>query len=294
MARMRYRTMQTAAAEIFYRETVPRVVKGQLPIVLLHGFPSSSHQYSGLMQRLGTEFHMVAPDYPGFGQTRDLSPPGSFVYSFESISRTIEEFIDKLGLERFVLYVFDFGAPVGFRIAARRPDLIAGIIVQNANAYEAGLSDAARHLVSIQKHDEVGVKELEGLLTLEGTKFQYFTGVADPEAISPDGYTMDQCYLDMPGRKAHLIDLLLDYKSNVDAYPGWQEWLRRALPPAQILWGRKDPLFLEAGARAYLVDLPHAEFHLFDTGHFALEECLDTIAPLVAGFVNRVSMSVAA
>ncbi len=287
MAFMRYRTMNTAAAEIFYRETVPEVLEGRPPILLLHGFPSSSHQYSGLMERLAREFHMIAPDYPGFGQSRDVSPPGAFVYSFENISRTIEEFIDKLRLERFVLYVFDFGAPVGFRIAARRPDLIAGVIVQNANAYEAGLSDAARHLVSIPRHDEAGLKELDGLLTLEGTKFQYFTGVADPESISPDGYTLDQLYLDLPGRKAHLIDLLLDYKSNVDAYPVWQEWLRQASPPAQILWGRNDPLFVEAGARAYLTDLPNAELHLFDTGHFALEDRLDGIAPLVAGFVNR-------
>ncbi|ATU94353.1 alpha/beta hydrolase [Phyllobacterium zundukense] len=287
MALIRYRTMNTAAAEIFYRETVPEVVEGRPPILLLHGFPSSSHQYSGLMHRLGREFHMIAPDYPGFGQSRDVSPPGAFVYSFENISRTIEEFIDKLSLERFVLYVFDFGAPVGFRIAARRPDLIAGVIIQNANAYEAGLSDAARRLVSIPRHDEAGLKELDGLLTLEGTKFQYFTGVADPESISPDGYTLDQLYLDLPGRKAHLIDLLLDYKSNVDAYPVWQEWLWQASLPAQILWGRNDPFFVEAGARAYLTDLPNAELHLFDTGHFALEERLDAIAPLVAGFVNR-------
>ena len=142
MTLMRYRTMNTAAAEIFYRETVPEAVDGQPSILLLHGFPSSSHQYSGLMRWLGKEFHLVAPDYPGFGQTRDLLPAGGFVHSFENISRAIEEFIDKLGLERFVLYVFDFGAPVGFRIAARRPELIAGVIVQNANAYEVGLSDA--------------------------------------------------------------------------------------------------------------------------------------------------------
>lgn len=287
MTFMRYRTMNTAAAEIFYRETLPEVVEGQPPILLLHGFPSSSYQYSGLMQHLGKQFRMVAPDYPGFGQSRDLLPPGGFTYNFENLSRTIEEFIDKLGLERFVLYVFDFGAPIGFRIAARRPDLIAGVIIQNANAYEAGLSDAARHFVSIQKADDAGLKELDGLLTLEGTKFQYFTGVSDPAAISPDGYTLDQHYLDLPGRKTRLIDLLLDYKSNVEAYPAWQAWFRRASPPAQILWGRKDPLFLEAGARAYLSDLPNAELHLFDTGHFALEECLDTIAPLVAGFVKR-------
>ncbi|OOG76321.1 alpha/beta hydrolase [Sinorhizobium sp. A49] len=292
MTRMRYRTIKTAGAEIFYRETVPEAAQSQPSILLLHGFPSSSQQYSGLMQRLGKEFHMIAPDYPGFGQTRDLSPVSDFLFSFDNISRSIEEFIDKLGLERFVLYVFDFGAPVGFRIAARRPDLIAGIIVQNANAYAAGLSDAARHLVSIQKHDEAGRKELDGLLTLEGTRFQYFTGVADPEAISPDGYNLDQCYLDLPGRKANLIELLLDYKSNVESYPTWQEWFRLASPPAQILWGRKDPLFLEAGALAYLKDLPNAELHLFDTGHFALEECLDAIAPLVAGFANRLAKSV--
>lgn len=293
MARIRYRTVNSADAEIFYRETIPSPeADSKPPILLLHGFASSSHQYAGLMRSLGNAFHTIAPDYPGFGQSRDLLPPGGFEYSFENLSRTIEAFIDALGLKRLVLYAFDFGAPVGFRIAVRRPDLIAGIIIQNANAYEVGLSDAARHLVSIKRHDEAGVRELEGLLTFEGTKFQYLTGVSDPEAISPDGYTLDQHYIDLPGRKAHLIDLLLDYGSNVAAYPAWQQWFLRASPPAQILWGRNDPLFLEAGARAYLADLPNAEFHLFDTGHFALEERLDTIAPLVAGFVNRLPRDV--
>ncbi len=231
---------------------------------------------------------MIAPDYPGFGQTQ-IAPSGddTFDFSFQSLSRVIEDFIDALSLGSFVLYAFDFGGPVGFRIAARRPELIAGLIIQNANAYEAGLSDAAWHFAMLDGRDDAGTKEFEGLLSLDGIKFQYLTGVADTGFISPDGYMLDQHYLERQEHKAAMLSLLRDYKTNLAEYPIWQDWLRRQRPPAQILWGQHDPLFIEAGAQAYLTDLPDAELHIFDTGHFALEECVDEIAPLIAEFIGR-------
>lgn len=293
MARIRHRSITVGATSIFYRETVPlRANAGQHPILLLHGFPSSSHQFRGMMQALGHEFRMIAPDCPGFGQTQIKAGEESrFEYSFENLSCVIEEFIDTLDLGPFLLYAFDFGGPVGFRIAVRRPELIAGLIIQNANAYDAGLSEGARHFANIDGHDVAGVRALERLMSLDGIKFQYLTGVSDPETIAPDSYMLDQHYLEPVERKAAMMALLLDYKTNLAEYPAWQDWLRRHLPPAQILWGRNDPLFTEAGARAYLADLPHAEFQLFDTGHFALEECLGEIAPLVAGFARRIGQS---
>lgn len=291
MARILHRTIKVGTVDIFYRETLPRILIPDRPLILLlHGFPSSSHQYRSLMEKLGDDYRMIAPDYPGFGQTHIV--PGSeiaFDYSFQNLSQVIEEFIDALGLGSFVLYAFDFGGPIGFRIAARRPELIAGLIIQNANAYEVGLSDAAWHFTMIDGRDHAGIKELGGQLSLDGIKSQYLTGVSDPESIAPDGYMLDQHYLEQPEHRAAMISLLRDYKTNLAEYPIWQDWLRRQRPPAQVLWGRNDPLFIEAGAQAYLADLPDAELHVFDTGHFALEECKDEIAPLIAEFVTRLS-----
>lgn len=293
MAHIRHRSIKVGATSIFYRETLPQIaVAGQPPILLLHGFPSSSHQFSGLMQALGQEFRMIAPDYPGFGQSQIMAGEESrFEYSFENLSCVIEAFIDALDVGPFLLYAFDFGGPVGFRIAMRRPELIAGLIIQNANAYEAGLSEGARHFAMIDGRDVEGVRALERLYSPDGIRFQYLTGVSDPDLIAPDGYMLDQHYLEPVERKAAMMALLLDYKTNLAEYPAWQDWLRRHLPPAQILWGRNDPLFTEAGARAYLADLPHAEFQLFNTRHFALEDCLGEIAPLVGGFARRISQS---
>ena len=290
MARIRHRSIKVGATSIFYRETVPeRTADTHPPILLLHGFPSTSHQFRGLMRALGHEFRMIAPDYPGFGETEVMYGEGSrFEFSFENLSRAIEEFIDSLNLGPFLLYAFDFGGPVGYRIATRRPELIAGLIVQNANAYDAGLSDDARHFANIESSDVEGVRALEGLMSLEGIKFQYLTGVSDAEMIAPDSYVLDHHYLEQTDRKAAMMALLLDYKTNLAEYPAWQEWLRTHLPPALILWGRNDPLFTEVGARAYLADLPHAEIHLFDTGHFALEERLGEMAPLIEAFARGI------
>lgn len=264
-----------AGAQVFYRETGPA---HGIPVLLLHGFPSSSHQFRRLMDALGSEYRLIAPDYPGFGHTQ---VPDDFTCTFERLTDVIEAFVLAKGLERLVLYAFDFGGPVGFRLACRQPQRIAGFIIQNANAYDEGLSPLARDTMHSSPEG------LRDLFTLTVTRSQYETGAGRRELLSPDGWTLDQHFLDLPGRQRALGSLILDYPSNVRQYPEWQEWLRAHRPPALILWGRGDVFFTEAGARAYLRDLPQAELHLFDTGHFALEECLPAIAPLIADFLKR-------
>ncbi len=275
--------------EIFYRETHPiAAASPSPPVLLLHGFPSTSHQYRALMERLGGNFRMIAPDYPGFGQSTapvSKSDGGTFEYTFDNLSRAIEAFIDMLGLTRVILYIFDFGAPVGMRIASRRPELIAGLIIQNGNCYDAGLSEAAKRLMSARPDDPAVTAELAGLLTVEGVRFQYVTGASRPERIAPDNYELDFHYIEQPGRRQPQLDLLLDYKSNLPLYPQWQEWLRANVPPALIVWGKNDPFFTPAGAQAYLEDLPSAHLQFLDTGHFALEECLPQIATLIGDFL---------
>ncbi|MBB4228756.1 alpha/beta fold hydrolase [Rhizobium mongolense] len=286
---MTYRRLAVEDTEIFYRETHPKdAASTSPPILLLHGFPSTSHQYRALMERLGGSFRMIAPDYPGFGQsTAPVSNKegGTFEYSFDNLSRAIEAFIDTLGLTRVILYIFDFGAPVGMRIATRRPELIAGLIIQNGNCYDAGLSEAAKRLMSARPEDPAVTAELSGLLTAEGVRFQYLTGTSRPERIMPDNYDLDLHYIEQPGRKQPQLDLLLDYKSNLPLYPQWQEWLRANVPPALIVWGKNDPFFTPAGAQAYLDDLPNAHLQFLETGHFALEECLPQVASLIGQFL---------
>jgi pimeloyl-ACP methyl ester carboxylesterase len=278
----RHRFIEVDGVRIFCREAGP---PDGLPLLLLHGFPSASHQFVRLIDALADRHRVVALDYPGFGHTE--APP-SFTYTFDRLTDVVEGFVDRIGLESFVMYVFDFGAPVGFRLATRHPDRIAGLIVQNGNAYEEGLSDAARDFIALRPETPGAEETIRALLTLEGTRSQYLTGVRDPEAISPDGWTLDQHFLDLPGRKASQVALAFDYHSNVELYPTWQGWLREHRPPTLLVWGRNDPFFTERGARAYLRDLPDAELHLFETGHFALEEDLPEIAPLIARFLSRI------
>ncbi|RAX40312.1 alpha/beta fold hydrolase [Rhizobium tropici] len=290
-----HRRLAVGDMEIFYRETHPKdVASPSPPILLLHGFPSTSHQYRALMERIGGNVRMIAPDYPGFGQSTasvSKNDGGTFEYTFENLSRAIEAFIDDLGLTRVILYIFDFGVPVGMRIASRRPELIAGLIIQNGNCYDAGLSEAARRLMSARPDDAAVTAELEGLLTAEGVRFQYLTGASRPERIAPDNYELDFHYIEQAGRKQPQLDLLFDYRSNLPLYPQWQEWLRANVPPALIVWGKNDPFFTPAGAQAYLEDLPRAHLQFLDTGHFALEECLPQVASLIdhflAGFNTR-------
>ncbi|MEV0195189.1 alpha/beta hydrolase [Nonomuraea sp. NPDC050691] len=283
VTRIVHRRVDVDGVEVFYRESLPE--RADAPVLLLlHGFPSASHQFRRLMDTLGSRYRLIAPDYPGFGHTR---APEDFVYSFDRLADVTEGFVRALGLSRFVMYVFDFGAPVGFRLAERHPEWIAGLVVQNGNAYEEGLSQGAREFVALRPETEGAEETIRGLLTLEGTRGQYETGTRDPELLAPDGWTLDQHFLDQPGRKEAQVALAFDYHSNVERYPAWQAWLRKHTPPALIVWGRDDMFFPEPGALAYLRDLPGAELHLLDTGHFALEDKLPEIAPLIAGFLDR-------
>jgi pimeloyl-ACP methyl ester carboxylesterase len=277
-----HRFVDVDGVRVFYREAGPPDAP---TLLLLHGFPSASHQYRRLIDALGDRYHLIAPDYPGFGHTE---APAAFAYSFDRLADVVEGFVERMGLAPFAMYVFDFGAPVGFRLATRHPEWIAGLVVQNGNAYEEGLSEQARGFIALRPDTEGAEETVRGLLTLEGTRSQYIGGTSDPEAIAPDGWTLDQHFLDLPGRKEAQVALAFDYHSNVERYPEWQAWLREHRPPTLIAWGVNDMFFPEPGARAYLRDLPDAELRLFDTGHFALEEKLPEIAPLIASFLDRI------
>ncbi|MFD0684158.1 alpha/beta fold hydrolase [Actinomadura fibrosa] len=289
IARTLHRHIDVDGVRVFYRESVPETADAPV-LLLLHGFPSASHQFRRLIDALGARYRLIAPDYPGFGHS-DVPEPastgGTFAYTFDGLADIVEGFVERLRLDRFAMYVFDFGAPVGFRLAQRHPGRITGLVVQNGNAYEEGLSPMARDLVALRPEDEGAEQRIRDLLTLPSTRGQYEGGTGDPELVAPDGWTLDQHFLDLPGRTRPQIDLIFDYRSNVERYPAWQAWLREHTPPALIVWGRNDMFFPEPGARAYLRDLPDAELHLFDTGHFALEERLPEIAPLIAGFLDR-------
>lgn len=268
---VRHAFLDVDGVRVFYRETGPA---DALPVLLLHGFPSGSHQYRRLMDALGDRHRLIAPDYPGFGHTET---PTGFTYTFDRLADVVEGFVERLGLTRFVLYAFDFGGPVGFRLATRHPDWIAGLIVQNANAYDEGLSDLARQLIP---------HPTEELFSLPVTRGQYEGGVIDVSLIAPDGWTLDQHFLDLPGRKEAQLALARNYGANVELYPVWQAWLREHRPRTLIVWGRGDAFFPEPGAHAYLNDLPDAELHVLDTGHFALEDKLAEIAPLIDRFLK--------
>ena len=251
---------------VFYRAAGPP----DAPVLLLlHGFPSGSHQFRRLIDALGTRYRLVAPDYPGFGHTE---APTDFAYSFDALADVVEGFVTAIGLDRFVLYAFDFGGPVGLRVAERHPERIAGLVIQNANAYDEGLSEAARQTVSVRPGDPGAEERVRELLTLPVTRSQYEGGTVDPALVSPDGWTLDQHHLDRPGRDAAQIALALDYHTNVERYPAW---------------GRNDPFFPEPGAHAYRRDVPDAEVHVFETGHFALEDQLPAMAPIIADFLDR-------
>lgn len=277
-----HRQIKVNGLNIFYREAGPADAP---TLLLLHGFPSSSRQYVKLMEALADRYHLVAPDYPGFGLS-DAPPAAEFGYSFDRLADVVEGFCEALGLSRFVAYLFDFGAPVGLRIAERHPEWIAGLVIQNGNAYEDGLSAMARDLVALKPGRPGAEEAVMGILTAEVTRMQYEGGAREPERIAPEGWLLDQHFLDLPGRKAIQVDLALDYHRNVERYPAWQAWLRQHQPPALIVWGRNDAFFPAAGAEAYLRDLPDAELHLLDTGHFATATHTAQIAGLISTFLD--------
>lgn len=282
----RHRTATVDGLEIFYREAGPADAP---TLLLLHGFPAASHQYSALIQRLADEFHLLAPDYPGFGYSSapaSSNAGGDFAYTFDHLAEVTEHFLVALGVRHFFLYVFDFGAPVGYRIATRHPDWIRGVIAQNGNAYEAGLGPQMQPAVKYWA-DRSGMEAtIRGALALPATRAQHTDGAADPEQIDPDHWLLDQYWLDVPGRAQIMLDLLYDYQANVALYPVWQRWLRQSHPPLLLPWGRHDQFFPEAGARAYLADVPDAELHLLDGGHFILDEYLDPVAALIRAFIR--------
>jgi pimeloyl-ACP methyl ester carboxylesterase len=277
---MIYRTITVNGSEVFYREGGDSSAP---TLLLLHGFPSSSAQYEQLMQRLASSCHVIAPDYPGFGQSPELSGTSTF----DRLADVTDAFVQAKGLDRFSLYMFDFGSPVGFRIATRDPERVQGLILQNGNAYEAGLGPGMKALEPYWTDRAANEAAIREFLTLEATRAQYVDGVAEPVRVNPDLWELDQRYLELPGRDQVMLDLLYDYQNNIRLYSAWQEYLRTYKPPALLPWGRNDAFFPPDGARAYLDDLPHAQLHLLDTGHFATATHSAEIADLIGAFIER-------
>lgn len=272
--------------EVFYREAGP---KDAPTIVLLHGFPSSSHMFRELIPRLADRFHVIAPDYIGFGFSAQPDAK-QFRYTFDNLTAHVEKLLFGIvKLERFSIYVQDYGAPIGFRIATRHPEAIEGIVVQNGNAYVEGISAAFEPLKAFWANRNTETeKAARALLTAETTKFQYTHGAKDPIGISPDSYTFDQLFLDRRGNDEIQLDLFYNYTSNVELYDQWHGYFRTKQPPMLIVWGENDPFFTVEGAKAFLRDLPQAELHLLDAGHFALEEYADIIGERIEDFLGRV------
>ena len=268
--------------KLFYREAGSKTAP---TIVLLHGFPSSSHMFRDLIPQLAEKFHIIAPDYPGFGYS-DAPDPTSFDYTFDNLAAHIEELLfGVLGLKKFSIYVQDYGAPVGYRIAYKHQGAIEGIIVQNGNAYIEGIGagfDAMKPFWANRNAETE--KPVRELVKRETTIFQYTHGVRDASRISPDSYTFDQLFLDRPGNDAIQLNLLHNYQSNLTKYDGWHEFFRNKQPKTLIVWGKNDPFFTVPGAQAYLRDIPKAELRLLDTGHFALEDSGEFIAQQIIKF----------
>jgi pimeloyl-ACP methyl ester carboxylesterase len=284
MSSIAYRYADVDRVKVFYREAG----RSSAPkLLLLHGFPSSSHMFRDLIPRLADRFHVVAPDLPGFGQS-DMPGRDTFAYTFDNIANVIERFTEQIGFDRFAMYVFDYGAPTGFRLALRHPERIAAIISQNGNAYEEGLSEGWNPIRAYWRDPSDANREaLRGLLTHETTAWQYTHGVQDPASVSPDGYSLDDFYLSRPGADEVQLDLFGDYRSNVALYPAFQQYFRSHQPPLLAVWGKNDPFFLPAGAEAFKRDIPHAEVRFFDTGHFALETHAAEIAAAISEFLTR-------
>ena len=283
---VRYCSADVGAVRMFYREAGDR----QNPtLLLLHGFPTSTHMFRNLIPLLADRFHIVAPDLPGFGFT--TAPDRSqFTYSFDHLAKVIEAFTDAIGLKRYAIYVFDYGAPVGFRLAMARPERVTAIISQNGNAYEEGLSDGWSPIQKYWKDPTPANREaLRAFLSPEATKWQYTHGLVDEKQVAPESYTLDSALLARPGNDDIQLDLFLDYAGNVALYPKFHEYFAEHRPPLLAVWGRNDPFFLPPGAEAFKRDNPNAEVHFFDTGHFALETHAVEIANAMRTFLARIA-----
>jgi pimeloyl-ACP methyl ester carboxylesterase len=282
--RVTYHTAKIDGLNVFYREAGDA---SRPTIVLLHGFPSSSHMFRDLIPQLAAKYHVIAPDYPGFGYS-DQPSVTNFAYTFDHLAAVTDDLLDALKLERYAIYIQDYGSPVGFRLFVKHPEKISAIITQNGNAYEAGLSPAWQPFRDYwADKSPANEAKLRGFLTLDTTKFQYSSGFRNPASVSPDAWTFDQLTLDKPGNAEIQLALFYDYQNNVKQYDAWHVALRKFQPPVLAVWGKNDPFFLPAGALAYTNDVPHAEIHLLDTGHFALEEDGDVIADYILKFLHK-------
>ncbi|RPE09959.1 alpha/beta hydrolase [Chitinophaga lutea] len=281
----RYKKVKIDGLDIFYREAGS---PAKPAILLLHGFPTSSHMFRNLLTSLEDKYYLIAPDYPGFGQS-SMPSVDEFEYSFDNLAAVVEKFIDAVGLKKFSLYLMDYGAPVGFRIAQQHPERIQALLIQNGNAYEEGLKEFWEPIRAYWRNpgDKDAIEGVSKLLTIEATQWQYTHGVQDPERISPDTWTHDQALLDRPGNKDIQLRLFLSYGTNPALYPGWQAYFREHQPPALITWGEHDYIFPADGAYPYQRDLKNVEFHLLNAGHFALEDHGADIAQLIDGFLSK-------
>jgi pimeloyl-ACP methyl ester carboxylesterase len=282
-----YRTLNVEGLEIFYREAGPRDAP---TVLLLHGFPSSSHMFRNLIPMLADKYHVVAPDFPGYGESSAPSV-NVFDYSFERLATVTEKFTEKLNLSSYALYLSDIGASVGFRLAVMHPERVTAMIVQNGGAHVEALNkEFAKGLFDYweDRSEKNAQVLLDWLLTIEGTKWHYLHGVSDPSKISPDNWVIDQAYQDRPGNKEIQLSILYNAKRDLDVFADWQEYFRKRQPSMLITWGKNDGIFTVEGAELYKRDIPSAELHLFDTGHFALEEEVDRIGSLMHEFLDRI------
>ncbi|WP_441228414.1 alpha/beta fold hydrolase [Tardiphaga sp. 20_F10_N6_6] len=279
-----YQKKNIDGVNIFYREAGPK--NGQV-VLLLHGFPTSSHMFRNLIPALADRYHVIAPDYPGYGQS-DMPSRTNFSYTFDRFAELVGGLVSELGVERYAMYVMDYGAPVGWRLALKNPESISGLIVQNGNAYEEGLQE---FWDPIKKYwvdgSDASRQALMSLVTLETTKFQYTDGMSDVSRIAPDNWVYDQALLDRPGNSDVQMDMFYDYRTNLPLYPKVQTYFRKHKPPTLLVWGKNDKIFPAAGAYPYKRDLPQTEFHLIDSGHFALEDRFEEMVPLIRGFLDR-------
>jgi pimeloyl-ACP methyl ester carboxylesterase len=277
-----HKTIKVDGLDIFYREAGP----ADAPVLLLlHGFPTSSHMFRNLIPALSDRYHVISPDYPGYGQS-SMPSVSEFTYTFDNLTNVVEAFIEKMGLKRYSLYLMDYGAPVGFRLASKHPERVQSLIIQNGNAYDEGLREFWAPFKTYWKDSsEKNAEDLRKLLTIDATRWQYTHGTRQVETISPDNWLVDQMQLDRPGNKEIQMALFRDYGTNPPLYPKWQEYFRKHQPPTLIVWGKNDLIFPADGAEPYRRDLKNLEFHLLDTGHFALEEEGTQIAALIRGFL---------
>jgi pimeloyl-ACP methyl ester carboxylesterase len=282
--RVTYHTAKVDGVDMFYREAGP---KDAPVLLLLHGFPTSSHMFRNLIPQLADKYHVIAPDYPGFGQS-GMPDRSKFAYTFDNYAQVVDKLIHQLGVNRYALYVMDYGAPVGFRLAAKNPERVTALIVQNGNAYHEGIEKFWDPIKTYWGTGGSTEREaIRWLTSLAATKWQYTNGVKDASLVSPDTWTVDQALLDRPGNSEIQLDLFYDYRTNIPLYAQWQAYFRERKPATLVLWGKNDAIFVAAGAAPYKRDIPNTEVHLFDTGHFALETHGHEIARLIREFLSR-------